>query len=269
MAGYRRRDPSGPPLAPLALVVVVALLVGVAAWFFLRTGEPDPSDWAPSAFDTAGAPAEVDPAADRTRVPPLDLPELEASDEFVRRLVSGLSSHPRLAAWLVTDDLVHRFVGLVVDLAGGFHPAEHAPFLRPDEPFTVEERGGQTVIAEASYRRYDLLAAVVQSLDTEGTVRLFRQLRPLVDEAYAERGLPGTFDDALELAFRNMLAVEIPAGPLEVRAEEGHYVFRDAELEARRGAAKALLRMGPENARRVQQKLRDVQVLLPRSSPGS
>lgn len=265
MAAYRRRDPSGPPLAPLALAVVVAILVGVAAWFLLlRPGERDPSDWAPTPFDTAAAPSDVDPALDRSQVPPLDIPELDASDEFVRRLVSGLSTHPRLAAWLVTDDLVHRFVGLVVDLAGGFHPAEHAPFLRPDEPFTVEERGGQTVIAEASYRRYDLLAAVVQSLDTEGTVRLFRQLRPLVDEAYAERGLPGTFDDALELAFRNTLAVEIPAGHPEVRAEEGHYVFRDAELEARRGAAKALLRMGPDNGRRVQEKLRAIEVELRR-----
>jgi hypothetical protein len=269
VAAYRRRDPSGPPLAPLGLAVVVAILVGGVAWFFLRSVEPDASDWAPSPFDTAGAPAQVDPGADRSEVPPLDLPELEASDEVVRRLVSELSSHPRLAAWLVTDDLIQRFVGTVVDLAGGFHPAEHVPFLRPDEPFTVEERGGRTVIAEASYRRYDLLAAVVQSLDTEGSVRLFRQLRPLVDEAYAQRGLPGDFDDALELAFRNMLAVEIPDGPLEVRAEEGLYLFRDAELESRRGAAKALLRMGPDNARRVQQKLRDVQVLLPRPSPGS
>jgi hypothetical protein len=268
LAAYRRRDPAGPPLVPLALVGAVTLLVGIAAWFLMRSGEPEPSDWAPSPFDTAGAPAEVDPTADRADVPPLDLPELEASDEFVRRLVSGLSSHPRLAAWLVTDDLIQRFVGTVVDLAGGFHPAEHVPFLRPDEPFTVETRGGRTVISDASYRRYDLLAAVVQSLDTEGTVRLFRQLRPLVDEAYAQRGLPGDFDDALELAFRNMLAVEIPDGPLEVRAEEGLYLFRDAELEARRGAAKALLRMGPDNARRVQQKLRDVQVRLPRSSPG-
>ncbi|CAN5718876.1 DUF3014 domain-containing protein [soil metagenome] len=268
MAAYVRRNPSGPPVVPVVLALVMLLLVGGAAWFWLRSGPDRPTDWAPSDFDTAAAGPEAEPPPSFVDAPPLDLPELEASDEFVRRLVSALSAHPRLAAWLATDALIQRFVGTVVDLAGGFHPAEHVPFLRPEASFAVRETGGRTVIAESSYARYDLHAAVVQSLDTEGSVRLFRQLRPLVDEAWAERGLPGTFDDALELAFQNLLAVQVPAEPPEVVEVEGVWPFADPELESRRGAAKALLRMGPDNARRVQEKLRDVQVLLPRSMSG-
>jgi len=268
LAAYTRRNPSGPPVVPIVLVLVMLLVVGGAAWLWLRSGADRPSDWSPSDFDTADATVEPEPPSTPGDPPPLDLPELEASDEFVRRLVAGLSAHPRLAAWLATDALIQRFVGTVVDLAGGFHPAEHVPFLRPEAPFSVRETGGRTVIAESSYARYDLHAAVVQSLDTQGTVRLFRQLRPLIDEAWAERGLPGTFDDALELAFQNLLAVQVPAEPPEVIDVEGVWIFAEPELENRRGAAKALIRMGPDNARRVQDKLRDVQVLLPRSSPG-
>lgn len=266
MVAYKRRNPSGPPVVPIVLAVVGFVLVVGGAWLWLGSRSDRSSDWSPSDFDTTNAGPAAEPSADPEEPPPLDLPELEASDEFVRRVAAGLSAHPRLAAWLATDALIRRFVGTVVDLAGGFHPAEHAPFLRPEAPFSVRDAGGRTVIAESSYARYDLHAAVVQSLDTEGSVRLFRQLRPLIDEAWAERGLPGTFDDALELAFQNLLAVQVPAAPPEVVEVDGVWTFRDAELESRRGAAKALIRMGPDNARRIQQKLRDVQVLLPRAS---
>ncbi|TVP47543.1 MAG: DUF3014 domain-containing protein [Gemmatimonadales bacterium] len=268
MAAYSRRNTSEPPVVPIVLAIVMLLLVGGAAWFWLRSDVDRPTDWSPSDFATTDAEPEAEPPPPSGDPPPLDLPELETSDEFIRRLVSGLSAHPRLAAWLATDALIQRFVGTVVDLAGGFHPAEHVPFLRPESPFSVRESGGRTVIAEASYARYDLHAAVIQSLDTDGSVRLFRQLRPLIDEAWAERGLPGTFDDALELAIDNLLAVRVPTDPPEVVEVEGVWMFADPELESRRGAAKALLRMGPDNARRIQEKLRDVQVRLPPPPPG-
>ena len=100
----------------------------------------------------------------------------------------------------MTDRLVDRFVGTVVDLAGGFYPGEHLPFLRPDQPFTTRTEGGRLVVAPESHRRYDLLTAVIVSVDVEGSVRLYRQLRPLVEEAWANRGLPGDPDEALALS---------------------------------------------------------------------
>jgi len=69
----------------------------------------------------------------------------------------------------------------------------------------------------------------------------------------------GTFEEALARAMDNLLAVEVPEGPLEVREAVGRYVYTDPGLEGLTPAAKHLLRMGPENARLVQDKLRQIQ----------
>ncbi len=263
MVRHRRRtSPEGPSLGAIAGGFLVVLAVVAGAWWWLGSESPPPGDWEPSPFppgDTVEAPG---PTVERTPPEPLDLPELDLSDELVRRLVSGLSSHPRLAAYLVGDELVRRFVRTVAELAGGQYPGEHLPQLRPEAPFPVREEGGRTVIASEGYRRYDLLAATVQSMDTDGTARLFVQLRPLVDAAWEELGAPGAFDDALALAFDNLAAVRFPPEPVEVVQEEGVWVYRDTEVEARRGAAKALIRMGSENGTRIQRSLAELRAEL-------
>ncbi len=256
---YRRRNThaSGPSIVPIAGgFIVVLAVVAAAAWWFTRSAE-ESGEWAPSPFDSADTTAAA--PGDRPPPPPLDLPELGTSDEFVRRMVATLSSHPELARFLVPDRLVQRFVRVVAELAGGFYPGEHLPHLRPETPFAVRQQGGRTVIDPASYRRYDAMAATFASLDPEGTVRLFRQMRPLVDEAWAELGSPGDFDEALRLAIGNLRAVRLPSGPIEVVPDEAVWAFADPELEGRRGAAKALIRTGPDNARRIQGQLEAIE----------
>lgn len=260
MAARRRRRQSteGPGAATfVGIAAAVLLLGGGLFWFLSNRGDEAPR---PDVTLPAERPAPPEPTPD---FEPLDLPELSASDAFVRDLAAQLSEHPRLAAWLATDELIHRFVRVVLDLAGGSNPAENVRHMAPTEPFTVQEADGRLFIAPASYRRYDLLAATFASLDTEGTVQLYYQLRPLIDEAWDELGAPeGSFHEALETAIRNLLEAEVPDRPLEVRQDEAVYVYVDPEMEARRGAEKALMRMGPENARLIQGKLAEFAVAL-------
>lgn len=252
MTSSRRRRGSQLPLGSVAAAVLLLILIGGAAWYWLR-----PSDDAPPAEASApGMPAGPLPSPGTGAV---DLPPLDASDEFVRGLVARLSSHPQLARWLVTDDLIRRFVGVVVDLAGGSNPSAHLRFMAPEGAFTTERRDGGLVMAQASQRRYDLLAATFASLDAPGSAQLFGQLRPLIEEAYRELGIPGTsFDEVLAMAVGNLLAVQPRDEPLEVLGADGIYLFADPELESRRGAEKALLRMGPANTRRIQGKAREL-----------
>ena len=250
----RRRNKSGGP--PVAVIVVVgAAVLGVAAgWWFLLRNDQDAEDMLPVV--TMPIADTVSAAAEET-VPPLDLPELEAADPFVRDVVSGLSRHPRLASWLVTDDLVHRFVGAVVDMAGGSSPVENLDFMGPEGGFSVREAGGGLVIDEASYRRYDMLQETLTSLDTDGTARLYHQLLPLFEEAFAELGIPDwTFDDTVDRAVENVLAVPVRTGPVPVELDRATYLFEDPDLEGLSPAAKHLLRMGPENLRLTQEKVR-------------
>lgn len=245
---------SSTPKGPLwAAVIAVVLVGGIILWYGLRPDpEPGPDRDLP-AFPADTAAEDTLPVFTGPDVEPLDLPELEGSDAFVRDLVAGLSSHPQLARWLVTDGLVDRYVSVVLDLAGGSSPVEHVEFLRPDEPFEARRTDGDRgTIDPESYRRWDLLAETFASLDVEGTVRLHRQLRPLIEEAWEARGIPDlSFDHALARALNTLRDTEVPQDPPEVVLVDGIWEFADPELEALSGAQKVLIRMGPENAARV------------------
>jgi hypothetical protein len=189
---------------------------------------------------------------------------LSTSDAVVRELAAGLSSNPKLAAWLVSDDLVRRFTAAVDNVAAGVSPADQLEFLRPKQGFKVKKTGDETfVIDSASYTRYDLVASVVASLDTEGTVALYRELKPLIDDAYAEISPPGRqFDDRLEKAFDQLLAVPVLDGPQEVEPLVVTYAWSDEKLEGLTAAQRQFLRMGPENVSTIQAKLGEIRAAL-------
>lgn len=185
---------------------------------------------------------------------------LGTSDVAVRELVDGVSSHPQLTKWLVNEDLVRRFVASVDNIAEGRSPRQHIEFMQPTTPFRILDRRGTFYMNPVSYHRYDLAAEVFESLDTAGTVALYRELRPLIAEAYREISPPDSdFDDRLLQAIDHLLAVEFPAGDIELEERTvATYGFADEQLESLSDAQRHLLRMGPQNVRRVQSKLREI-----------
>ena len=119
------------------------------------------------------------------------------------------------------------------------------------------------IIEADSYSRYDLAAQVFASLDTEGTVTLYRELKPLIDEAYAEIGpADARFDDRLDRAFDRLLAVPVLEEPARVEQLVVTYAWADDKLEALSGAQRHLLRMGPDNVSLIQGKLGELRAAL-------
>ena len=189
---------------------------------------------------------------------------LSTSDAVVRELAAGLSANPKLAAWLVNEDLIRRFVTSVDNIAAGVSPQAQLEFLRPAEGFEVDGKGGGVIVVErSSYRRYNLPAQVFASLDTGGTVALYRELEPLFDEAYAEIGPSGrSFDGRLDAAFDQLLAVPVLEGPARVNQLVVTYAWADEELESLSAAQRHFLRMGPENVSLIQGKLGELRAAL-------
>ena len=239
----------------VALVVILA--AAIAAWLLLepRLREEEPVDVEPPPEEVTPPPERASPPAEE----PVELPPLEASDELVRRLAQGLSRHPELGRWLATDDLVRRFVLLADNLAVGLVPRQEVP-IQPEGEFRAQEaeNGGPRRIDPASYDRYDTAAAIFASLDTEGTVELYRRLQPLVDTAAQEHLGYGSerFDETLRRAVLHLLETPVPTEPPAVQQRAVAFEYVDPRLEDLSDAQKQLLRMGPENQRAVQQKLR-------------
>jgi hypothetical protein len=256
----RRQDRSGL-LRTVLFLVVGAVVVGGLGWLAWTWtgwgGGPAPEADRAAASDTipaGGGTSSGEEGRDAAMEP---LPPLDESDPVVRRLAEGISSRPRVASWFVSEDLVRRFVVAVTNVANGRSPEEQVDFMEVEGDFQVRTEGDRTVVDPASYRRYDGLVTAFVSLDPDGSAELYRRLRPLFDEAYRDLGLGGEgFDPVLARAVQNVLAVQLPAPPVEVRQDEGVYLYADPDLEAGTAARKHLLRMGPENARRVQEKLR-------------
>jgi len=184
----------------------------------------------------------------------------DEGDRLVRLAVAGISSHPVLASWLVNDRLLRRFVASVDAIAGGYSPRDEIEFMSPIRPFMVQKDNGLLLITNSSYRRYDRVTDVVDSIDTAGTVALYRKFGPQLEAIYAEVAWASTdFDSRFREAVAHLLEVEVPESPIEVEQRAIVYAFAEDRLEHLSGSQRQLLRMGSYNALKVQDKLRELQ----------
>lgn len=182
-----------------------------------------------------------------------DLPPREESDEWLREEAAELSPDSQWPEWLGTDDIVDRVVLGVVNVAAGESPAGQFPFLQPSDTFAVVVEGDRTFADPENGRRYDGLVRVVTSLDAQATARFYRGVSPLLEAGLRELGfVDREFDEFARSALDVVLETEVPDGPLELEAQGIVWSYVDPEVEALSPAAKHLLRIGPDNLRRLQ-----------------
>jgi hypothetical protein len=236
------------------IIAAAVLVMGLAAaWLYLRQ-RPAVDQSAATATGQA-----VAPAASGTSAAKIDLPPLGESDTLVRQLVAALSAHPVLAAWLTTDQLIRNFAVTVMNVADGETPSGHLSVIRPDTRFRVRRQGGRTFIDPRSYSRFDGHAAAVASLDPAGAARLYATLKPRIEEAHRElAGADASFDRALTAAIVELLGTPVVEGDVAVEPRVAGYAYADPALESLSRAQQQLLRMGPQNVKLVQDKLRAI-----------
>lgn len=243
-----------------------AIIAVVAGIYFLWYGEgetatvPEPR----RPLRPAARPTPT-PTAEELRSERLIGVNLSTSDEVTRELVAELSSHPKLVEWLAHEDLVRRFTASVANIAEGKSPRAHLDFLRPSEPFTVLEKRGDYIVDPASYERYNLVTGIFASLNTEAAVRLYRELEPIINEAYQEIAPPNRrFRSTLMQAIQHLLKVPIIEDDVYLKEKVVTYEMLNEELEGLSDAQRQLLRMGPHNVRIIQQKLTELETALRR-----
>jgi hypothetical protein len=241
-------------------VIVIAVAAG---GYFVYKNRPVS---APASAPAVAAPAAAQPADAATplgaEVAPIDLPPLDQSDDVVRTLVGELSSHPTVAAWLATDNLIRNFTVVVANIAAGESAVRQVPALKPRGGFQVEERGEDLVVNSRSYSRYLPLATAATSINAEGAAKLYSSLKPRIEEAYAELGQTNTFDQTLERAIVLLLRTPVPNGRVSVEPNGVNYRFADPALEKLTPSQKLLIRFGPDNQRAVQTSLRNIALAL-------
>lgn len=246
----------GPPRKWIAAVGLLLVATLIGGYFLFRTGEPAP---APAPAESAGAQEGAEPVAPLGGEPmPGDVPPLDDSDAFVRELLRHLSNHPKVAAWLATDNLIRNFTVVVTNISEGRTPSGHLKVLRPATGFTVLSEGGTLRVDPRSYARYDDLAAAVESVNPSGTAEIYATLKPRIEDAHRELGSRDAFDAHLERAIVHLLQTPVPQQPVELRPVGIGYGYADPRLESLTAAQKQLLRMGPRNVQIVKDSLREI-----------
>lgn len=261
---------------------VILLIVAAGGWFYWQYSQeppatPDTQILSPpdlsGADNPGGAAAEnigsaIDPedglALDEVELPeqPFSLPALGSSDQPFRDAMLGVSA--TLSPWLQADQLIRKYLLIANDFSQGLRLEKHMRFLKQAEPFAVENAANGVFISKQSYQRYDQLAAAIDAMDARAAGKVYRQFKPLLLEVFAEFGYPAErpLEDLFLKSAAQILAAPIMEEPIALKKHLVYYKYADAKLEALSPVARQMLRMGPDNTRIIQNKVRQLVEML-------
>lgn len=261
-----------------ALVVIGVATGGWMWWQHRQVAPPASVEAEPAAVASAvaanPAPLPATPAIQHPieRLAPAApssqaLPLLDQADAVVTRDLTELLGTGPAMRMLQLDGFVRRVVATVDNLGRAHASARMWPVLPVEGRFTVQRDGDAEVIAPANSARYAAFVRLVESVDTARAVALYVKLYPLFQQAYQDLGYPqGYFNDRLVEVIDSLLATPEPAGPIAVHLTDVkgpiasqrpwlRYEFVDPTLQALPAGSKMLLRMGPDNERRLKARL--------------
>ncbi|QDO86153.1 DUF3014 domain-containing protein [Shewanella psychropiezotolerans] len=263
----------------LAIVAVaVAAIIAGGAYYYFQAGEPEPVPQPLEIADIIEKPlvtvadipepvieeiveTEVIEVEPQVQVEPL--PTLSNSDGYVHKKTVEIADGMKIEPLLVEKDLVRHFVVFVDNLAQGELARKVSPLKAPDRIFTVSDITNKTYLNPDSYHRYDLYANFVANLDEQQLAATYKELTPLLGEAFQELGYGEmSFNQRLLQAIDIMLAAPVIEQPIELDGVSVNYQFVDPQLEALPNAQKLLVRMGPENTKKVKAALRKLKKYL-------
>lgn len=205
----------------------------------------------PESAESITEDSELQSPAQQPEVKPL--PALNESDQFTRQKTLAMDTTKKIEPLLIEKNLIRQFVVFVDNVAQGEFVRKMSPLTAPNRQFTVTDITNKTYLNPDSYHRYDQYAEFMVNLDDEQLIATYQQLQPLLTEAFNELGYDDiTFNERLSSAIDDILAAPVIEYPIELDSISVNYQFVDPELEALSGAQKLMIRMGPENSKKIQ-----------------
>lgn len=263
-------------MKPLRIVNIVLglLLVTLLVVFFWpkKTAHP------PSVSELGQPPAALPKAAPEIRYPlpeapsptagteeqPIPpLPALGESDSFTSDLLVQLFGEPGRKLLLTSQQFIQRLVLIIDALPRKDLPMQHLPVRSPPGRFLTAGKPGAEIIATENFGRYAAYVRLAEAVPPQRLADAYLRIYPLLEQAYRQLGHPeGYFHDRMIEVLDHLLATPQVQGPIPLVEHITRYRYADPQLEALSAGQKILLRMGPENARRVKKVLQQLRNLL-------
>jgi len=267
--------------------VAIAVLVVAGAWWYL-SGPPTssseetlpvaqvpaeqpiaPASEAPQ-YPIAASTSEEQPAAAEETPSAPPMPSLDDSDGEIIAQVDAATGDMPIESFLVPKDVVRHLVATVDQLTEKKLPMQSRAAQRIDGKFTVVDVEDGYVLADENAKRYDGFISMLESTDAQTLMAVYTRYYPLFQSAYEELGYGGKyFNDRLVAVVDNLLAAPEPEGPITLVRPNVFFEYADPALEALPAGQKAMIRVGPDNERRLKAKLREFRSLLVSQSPSA
>ena len=237
------QTPEGPEEAPVAVTPAVPIALPAP-----EIDEPPPAEPVIPA-----APLDPEPAP---APPPVTL---AASDEVIAEQIDSLGGGQISAQFVQRPNNLERAIAIVDNLRQGAVPYKLLPVGRPSKAFPFQDNGLAVTMDPAGYGRYSGLADTIASLDTSAIVGLYQLLTPAINEVWDLLGYEAmTFEDAALAALGMIMLAPAPDPESRLIKVEANWVYEDEALESLPPLQKQLMRMGAENAEKVQDKAREL-----------
>ncbi len=267
---YQRRKPIGM----IVFLLILLLIIVGGAWLYWRSTQTIETEKGietyelpvPSAIklDEASEPGLLSDIeikkdieqAETEEMAPTPLPSLKESDEFIYDKLTELS--PELAKLLKTDRQIPKIILIINDFSQGQRLHKHMRWLNLDEPFIAKEDPQGLYLPSKSYQRYNAFAEAIDSINVHDFLALYQKIRPLCQEVFAQFGYPDNYrlEDLIKKAGAEILSAPVVETRIALVKPSVLYQFADKDLEALSPVQKQMLRMGPQNTRIIQNKLR-------------
>jgi len=187
------------------------------------------------------------------------------TDGYLRRSLGAdeAATPPLLGTILQSDNLLYKLAAATDLISRGKNPFSQLQFLKPATPVVTVQRDEHLYLAAEGYARYEPLVSLLASHDSRRIVHAYRLLRPFLAAAYDELGNEGVHWSETEAAVLNLIIkAPLPEAEPELIGDGDVFIFADPGLEELGFTEKAMIRMGPENVRRIQNKLSEIKLLL-------
>lgn len=265
----------------IAIGIVVLILGASLVWRFYNkesgevmpplpieasTGKPNsgaPNAGAPNSgqWPEGEKPAASSQVEHQETVPPATL---EDADDYLREVYEG--QHPLINELLEHDHVLNKLVAAADATWRNQSPTSSLKFLNPKGKLGVTRRDEKVFLSNDNYNRYE---PYLEGLDRVGDKRIldsYLLLRPLLRNAHEQLGNPHVkWDQLLGEILDKLSAMEVPTkAPELTKAGDSVFIFADPVLEKKSFAHRLLIRMGPNNSRRLQEKIRNFQAALAR-----
>lgn len=257
--------------------IVVVIIIAGGLWFFLgrqdepppepsnlplpdirqegQAAQPDPNQGVDLPDDTDALP-QPEPPRETIEGPPADA-AVDEVDAFIFKRFSN--DNPLLVELLSRENLIRKLVIGTDLMVRELNPYRPFNFMTLQGELITEERAGRIYLSPENFKRYDPYLAALAKVTDDDVGQIYGLLLPFIKSAYGELGhVDRDWSTTLDAAYDVLLSFEPPpnAESLELVGKDGTFIYADPKLEQLSPTHKALLRMGPDNAAKLQNMVR-------------